>query len=582
MLARRLVPVVLAALLATSCSSSSDGSSTTTAAPSTTAVATTEPAGSASAAGDALAPILATMRDGGITVVADDQLTNTTPGPVTMPQWQATTLARQVHIGGGVAGQVLRERFEVPDDAVPVDALVAAWLTMDLPGAAAARQLLDDPAIEDPATFVYPWAVVNLFVKDLTDAGAGAGPGAGAQPARLVVPAGGAGPCGAVQDFYEQTIGATIAALEGSDSLLGQIAGQALGLFVDVLGKAVTAAVPAAVKLIVQAVSVAAAVASAVEPWTASLTADPPSAAKGIAPATGNPGTVTLTVATGTNDWPAPVKACASLAGIELPQLDPQGAVVAWDLVAPDLADETDRESTISPHGEQYQATFSYVTRVETVGPNAQDVSGTMVVDGQVTRNDRDNLIKLLGTMVGKAMQGLPQAVVVPLAAKASTELAGLIEITDPVAPVAVIPVTFHITPQDSTGATLPSLTVPETSPDPVADCVGVVLTSEGRAGAAGVLLQLNADHTGLFDFGQSLAYSGAIVRGILTFTWSGGPEVYDTTAGEGVLGVLVEIGGVAQLIEMSPDDVAAFAQPETLNCQDGSITIARTGEVYS
>lgn len=583
MLCRRVAAAIAAVVLVTSCSSgsSSDEGATTTAAPTTVEVVTTtaaEPAESTPPADAELTAIVATMRDGGITVVADDELAGATAIPVAMPAWQAMAQAQQVAIGGGLPGQVLRERFPMPDDAVPIDALIAAWLTMDLPGATAARRLLDEPVVDDPARFTYPWAVVNLFVKDLTEQANGP------QSLRRMTrpaPLRSDGPCGAVQDFYRQTIGATIAALEGSDSLLGQIAGQALDLFVDVLGEAVSAAVPAAVKVIVQAVGVAAAIAAAVEPWSATLVAEPTSTAKGIAPAVGNAGSVRLVVVTGTDDWPAPVKACASLGGIELPQLDPAGAAVTWSLTAPDLADETARESAVTAHGDQYEARFEYVTRVETVGPNAQSFEGTMVVDGQVTRNDRDTMIKLLGTMVGTALKGLPQAVVVPLAAKAATEIAGLLDITDPVAPVSVIPVTFHFTPQDATGSTLPALTVSDTQPEQ-AGCVGVVLTSEGRGGAAGVLLRLDADHTGVFDFGQAEGYNGAVVRGLLTFTWSGGPEVFDTTAGEGMLGVLVVIGGATQLIELSPGDIAAIAQPETLQCQDGAITIARTGEVYS
>ena len=534
---------------------------------------------------DDLAATVALLRDGGVTVVADDELDGATGDPFAITESQATNVALQVAIGGGVPGQILRERFPVPDDAVPLDALIAAWLTLDSPGAEAARQMVDTSNLTDPALFLYPWAVIDLFIQEVaadpTPIADSAGEPQGFRSLAQSRPMGTSDPCGSLQQFYANTIGATIAGLQNSDSALGIIAGTALGLFADVLGAAVNAAIPAIVKTAVQALGVAAAVAGAIEPWSATLTPDPATTAKGVSPGGGNAGAVKMTVVTGTNDWPAPVKSCASLAGIELPKLDPSQAAVAWDMIAADLADETDRDEIIAEQGEEYTATFDYVTRVETVGPTSQEVSSVIVIDGQVTRNDRDSLVKLLGTMIGTALGPLPKEIIVPLALVAANEIAGLMEITDPVAPIAVIPITHHFTPDDTTGSTLPTLSVPGSeAPDPDG-CVGRVLSSQGVGGAADVLLRLNADGTGIFDFGQSLTYNGATVRGILTFGWTGGPEVFTTEAGVGALLAVVEVGGLTQTIELPPEAIAEIAQPETLICNDGAITVQRTGEVY-
>lgn len=542
------------------------------------------------AADDAdLAATVTLLRDGGVTVVDDDELEGATGDPFAITESQATNVALQVSIGGGVPGQVLRDRFPVPVDAVPVDALIAAWLTLDTPGADASREMVDTSTLTDPALFVFPWAVIDLFIQEVaTDPSPIVAPSdepeaeaqgfRGLSPTR---PMGTADPCGSLQQFYADTIGATIAGLQNSDSVLGIIAGQALSLFVDVLGASVKAAIPTLVKTAVQALGVAAAVAGAIEPWSATLTPDPATTAKGISPAAGNPGTATLKVVTGTNDWPAPVKSCAALAGVDLPKLDPASAAVKWDMIAPDLADETDRDDVIAPQGDEYTATFDYATRVETVGPTSQDVSSIIVIDGQVTRNDRDTLVKLLGTMIGNALGPLPKEIALPLIGTAADGIAGLLEITDPVAPVAVIPITYHFTPEDPIGSTLPTLTVPASDPPDDDGCVGRVLSSQGVSGAADVLLRLNDDGTGIFDFGQSLPYNGATVRGVLTFTWTGGPEVFATEAGVGALLAAVEVGGLTQMIELPPDAIAEIAQPETLICNDGQITVQRTGEIY-
>jgi hypothetical protein len=124
-------------------------------------------------------------------------------------------------------------------------------------------------------------------------------------------------------------------------------------------------------------------------------------------------------------------------------------------------------------------------------------------------------------------------------------------------------------------------LTVPASDPPDDDGCVDRVLSSQGVSGAADVLVRLNDDGTGIFDFGQSLPYNGATVRGVLTFTWTGGPEVFATEAGAGALLAAVEVGGLTQMIELPPDAIAEIAQPETLICNDGQITVQRTGEIY-
>lgn len=536
----------------------------------------------------ARADILNAMVDGGLVIVGDDDL-DARGRPFAVTATQADHLADQVALGGGVLGLELRADFPLPDDVVPMDALVGAWLTMDRPGAEAARRLVDVGTLVDPASFVFPWAVINLFLVDVaghatssptpTTTSTIAVPLTSSDlateggPSGWLRPAGVPDLCGALQQFYADTIGAAITALAQSESVLGVIVGYALDTLAGVLGELVSALTPNVLVLAVQGLAIAAAIAGAVEPWTASLVAEPPATSMGIAPAAGNPGAVTLRVSAGSGDWSAPVRSCAQLMGIDLPSLDPSDAPATWEVVTFDLADEVARETTITRRGDVFEARLDYTTRVETVGPNSLPTVGLMTIDGQVHRQDRETLTTLLETVIARATALIPPEILAVAVGAAADQIVGLLDVTDPLAMVAVIPVEYHVAGEDPPPVSLPA--------DESDGCVGRVLTSRGVGGAAGVLLRLDEDGSGVFEFDDSLPYGGTTWRGRIGFTWTGGPDQFVTVGGVGTVTVSFAIMGEVQTIELTDAEIADLAPSETLVCDNGTITIARTGEIY-
>ena len=226
-------------------------------------------------------------------------------------------------------------------------------------------------------------------------------------PSGWLRPAGAPDLCGALQQFYADTIGAAITALAQSKSVLGVIVGYALDTLAGVLGELVSALTPNVLVLAVQGLAIAAAIAGAVEPWTASLVAEPPATSVAIPPAAGNPGAVTLgrlpAAETGSNrallrpadgDRPAlagPLRRTRYLGGGHV-RSGRRGRCA----------------TTITRRGDVFEARLDYTTRFETVGPNSLPTVGLMTIDGQVHRQDRETLTTLLDTVTALAMALIP------------------------------------------------------------------------------------------------------------------------------------------------------------------------------
>ena len=508
------------------------------------------------------------------------------PAGVTLTDWQAGNLARQASMGVGITGAHLREAFPVAADVVPVDAMVAAWLiTAESPAATAARAIMpvDVTTITDPSVVTYPWATLVLFVDDLTTDGADMASEPFGWRSSVDSPESGTGVCGALSDFYNAMTSAIVGALQDVP-LIGTLAELAVQLFEEVLGTAL-APLLVPIQLAITALGVAAVVAHVVDPWVFSIDKEPFLAIDyGIAPNPGNPGSFVAHIAGGAIlEWPAAIQACADLAGVTLPDLDPNGATVTWTPTFGIHATVAAQETTIADDNGEYAATLDYVTAVEPAD-NASGVpaSATVGVSVTVTRPEDQQLGAVVEQIVGGALGALPGPVADLLASLAGSAIGSVATFNDP-SGSASITVRFHVPPP-------PQSTEPETTPPtvPTTPCVDRLLDAQTPP-IIGVTLLLRSDGTWTADFAgsQTQDIQGVIVTlsGQINGTWT------PTSDGSGF--VLVEDFGspftgtstfqgvtitftLAELLGMLGGFFGVSADPTLspgLTCTDGTLT---------
>jgi hypothetical protein len=425
-----------------------------------------------------------------------------TSGGVTLTDWQLGNLARQASAAAGLTGTQLREAFPVADNGVPIDAIVAAWLiTAESASATAARSIMpiDVATITDPATVVYPWAVLVLFVHDLTSAPTAP---AGSEPAGLrggPIPAdpatagSGGGVCAALSDFYTATTTAIVAALEDVP-ILEALAELGLQLFEQFLGT-LRGTLLAPIQLAITALGVAAVVAHIVDPWVFFVDKEPLLFIDyGVAPNPGNPGSFTARIEGGAIlEWPAAIQACANLAGVQLPDLDPNGATVTWTTAFGPHATVATQQDTIADNNGQLTATLDYLTAVESADTaTGEPVSAPIQVTVKVVRPEDQQLGAIVEQIVGDALSALPQPVADVLASLAGTAIGSIVQFNDPTG-TAPITVRFH-TPPPQTTTTPP----PTTTPTP--SCIGRLLHGQSSI-LVGTTLEIRPDGTWTLDF---------------------------------------------------------------------------------
>jgi len=550
-------------------------------------------------------PVVAALSAAGVAIVGEDALSGAGDVAWTVPEWQVAVWSAEVANGGGMTGAALRERFPVEAGQVPLDAVIATWLIgWTTPAAAAARTLVDttpllDPETADPAAFVYPWALLQLFGHDVVSAPDGevaditAPVVAPSSASGLRRPAG-SDPCAALHGIYDATIGKISAWAQSSsgDGALLSLAKGAVSLFGKVLAGVVETAlspITGPIKTAIAALSVAASVAGALSPWTATVVAEPPSNLFGVAPAPGNTGSFTVHVQTAIPDWPAPVKSCAALSGVDLPDITPAGSDVeivfngGIAATAQGTGDDGRVHTQLAGGDGEATARVDYVTSVESAevagGP---EIVETISISGRVTHKGADQLAPVLTQMIGSALGSLPGSVVQLIAGTATDALTGLLALGD-VFPVSEpVPVIHHGPPQPTT---LPPMPGEPAATEPPG-CVGRPLVSvasmfaDGTQMPDGAVMLLNADGTGSIDFGPSTEYAveggTAAISGIMTFTWSGDGQSMTGANPGGDVTVAVNTQGVLVVLGI---DVAVIMQgTESMSCVDGRLTFTRTG----
>ena len=619
---RAMAASVAWALLLVSCSSGSDGS-----ARSGSAVATTAPPATATnSTVDDTALDENPFAQAGITITSIDA---PVAGPgLTLTDWQSANLLRDADAGQGITGAELRAGIPMPDGEMPIDLMIGAWvLDGATPIAELAQSMMPTLDFDDTADVIIPSAVVVLFTYEATladadgnvpstipatepivvqpitldqltgdEQAASSQPNGLARPGVLGVPAQAGNICSALLAFQETVLGLVFDALGGKDSWLGQKAQVAIGL----LPKAAQAyAIPSKGALdVLMALGFVASLVGSVSPWTISLQPDEDPIAYGIAPGAGVRGTVRTVVDPGpVLKWPEALKSCAQLLHIDLPDITPVGGVVHWEPTLGSHATETSQDGVIMDVDGVYQATLLYDTAVESAqqatGPAT---SGAIVFEATVDRPGNETFDKIVSKIIAQyAGDGIIGAALDYITADVAATIK---KMSDPAPALRIVTVTFHEPPPDPVTTDSATPAPVGSQPDAASACVGVDLYSQPAPGqAAGVRLRLEPTGRAMWDFGASQPYSVTDEAGItvtiqlggsLTGTYTGSGDPFTSTVKSinmvgtvSVLGVTTALP--AEAFTPTAADPEFFATSEDLMCSpDGSITVVRTGQVYS
>lgn len=565
----------------------------------------------------------------GITITSiDDPVAG--PG-LTLTDWQSANLLRDANAGQGLTGAQLRAAIPMPDDEMPLDLMVGAWvLEAASPIAQIAQGLMPTLDFDDTVDVTIPTAVVVLFTYEATladadgnvpsnlpatpvvvapftaeqfeAAEASRGPQGFAAPNRRpsiaqILPANITNnPCGALLAFQETVLGLVYDALGGKDSWLGKRAQVAIGLLPKA---ALPYAIPGKGTFdMLTTLGFIAGLVGSVSPWTVTIEANEDPIAYGVAPGVGQRGTVRTVVDPGLQvKWPAALKSCAQLLGIDLPEITPVGGIVTWTPAFGTHATKLSEDGVIMEIDGRYEATLLYDTSVESAdqAANGQLTSSGLVFEARVDRPGNETFDKLITKLIERlAGDGVIGSALQYLTAGVATTIK---EMSDPPPTATIVTVTFHdpppdpVTTTDSTPASVPE------PPTAGGACIGVDLFSQPMAVAAtGVRLRMEPNGTLIWDFGSSAPYSvddgfGNVstitLAGSITGTYSGSNDSYTTTMSKINLSGTVEVLG--NVVALPPEAFAGVAgdpvigvTSENLTCIDGAITVARTGQIYS
>jgi hypothetical protein len=403
-------------------------------------------------------------------------------------------------------------------------------------------------------------------------------------------------PCGALLAFQETVLGLVYDAVGGKDSWLGQKAQVAIGLLPKV---ATPYAIPNKGTLDVLAtLGFIAGLVGSVSPWTVTIEPNEDPVAYGVEPGVGQRGTVRTVVDPGLQvTWPAALKSCAQVLGIELPEITPVGGIVTWTTTFGTHASKLSEDGVIMEIDGRYEATVLYDTSVESADQAArgQATSAALAFEARVDRPGNETFDQLVFKIIERfAGDGIIGSALQYLSSGAAKTVK---EMSDPPATSAFVTVTFHDPPAEDTTTTV-SGTVPVQEPPAASGaCISVDLFSQPAAGApAGVRLRMEPNGTLIWDFGPSAPYSvddgfGNIstitLAGSVTGTYTGANDSYSSKVSQINLTGTVEVLG--NLVTLPPDAFTGAAadpllgvEPEVLTCSGGAITVARTGQVFS
>ncbi len=353
---------------------------------------------------------------------------------------QARGMACDLDNGGGLTGATLNalaSPLPLPDGvhALELSMLLAAYVTADdgPVGSRLAGALMGSVDVARHAELRYPTVVVTLFLREVVLPMLAEPETVGSF--RANVRGLGADPCAAIGEFLDDLPSAVAGAV-------GSLTPAESGFWADVVavgsviaGAAAYATAEAARGVIqhlpfVDAVRTAATAASAVADlramfttWTVTIAPLPPEVHKSVGST--NTGVLQLTVESPEPgfDWPAPLRSCAELLAVPLPDFSSaDGSSVAWTKVAgfDDPAFEQAREDVVS--GGSADFTFATVTEDADVhaggGPEQQSqatVSAQLGLPG----------LERLGSTIASAAGSAPASLAIGAGAAPAAQLLG-------------------------------------------------------------------------------------------------------------------------------------------------------------
>ena len=576
---------------------------------------------------DVRAGVLAGLSSAGIVVHADNDY-GVPPRGIVYSQFQADALAAEVEAGGGVTGEWLRTNFALPDDVRPIDVIISTWLLVGTsPASESARGIVDtssivdpDTMVSDPAGFVFPWAVLAMFTNDVAMSSASL-PDAG--PSRVVhgdaprtVPPAPPKPtsgalaslCTAAQDEYNAASKAVSDAIAGAP-FLGELA-EWVGGAVRFPGKNGPSPLGTAVKalsdfakkalsIVANGIAAASQIADALQAWQVIVIPDNATVQNNVR--AGQTGTFNARLLTITQDWPDYVKACAQLAGVELPNITPSGSPVKWAVATGAHATIDNAETVIAEDEYGYSSTVGFTVLADP--PDAtEEHTELFSVMATVVRSSKEALQSIVKVLIDAVLAPVPQLVRDLIAGVVASAGSQLIIVKDAINTSQVIGVKYKTTSEPSTTDSTPHSDPLQTTTttDPLAGCIDAALVSNATTvglsvAPSGMVLQLNSDGTGIFDFTNAQPSSstsgdgGTVVfvvfAGALNFTWTRTDQTFHGTLTSSTLTLKATVQTAGLTVDVPIDDPGFLTfggvSDEQLVCTGGVVTVSRTGQTF-
>ncbi len=327
--------------------------------------------------------VMKLLAGAGVATVAND-LTTVPLVPVGRPvglqftQAQAASLAAGAADGDGISGAALDAGVPVGKGEPPLSYLLAAWASTGVsPGAATVRALMGPENWDQAPDLVFPTIALPLFTADIASVVGAPTTSVPVAVDRAVDPAGGQGPrltamdlftspCTTVTNFIQETLDKMFEVLKlgapSGTSVVAKVGNFVVTLWnvaVSMAQTVVNGLIKYSAKFFSAVVDIAgdafalAELVSNLVPWSARVTAVPPSVALG-----GNPGSFKAVIGGAAVTYPSYVEDCAKGLGLQLPSFSAKGSKATWTVTGP----ITPTSTTTPVLDSQGSNTLSYTT----------------------------------------------------------------------------------------------------------------------------------------------------------------------------------------------------------------------------
>jgi hypothetical protein len=333
-------------------------------------------------------------------------------------QAQVASLATAAANQDGITGAALDATVPVGKGAPPFSYLLAAWAsTGTSKGAATVRAIMGPDDWGQAPGLVFPTVALPLFTADVVAAVGGqaaatsaaldgaVGPALGRGPGRTAMGLF-ASPCTTVTNFIQETLDKLFEVLKLGTPSGSSVVAKVGGFFVTLWNVAVSLAqtvvnglikysaplFSAVVDIAGDAFALAELVSNLV-PWSAKVTAIPPSVALG-----GNAGSFKAVIGGGAVTYPSYVEDCAKGLGLQLPPFSAKGSKATWTVSGPITPTSTTTPVLDSQASNSLSYTTGLVPCVSALPPDEQTGRATI----SLTRSAIGPLKTLLTDLVAR------------------------------------------------------------------------------------------------------------------------------------------------------------------------------------